>query len=85
MPIKPACKTVARLASESMDRNLTLGEWLVMKTHLCFCVACRRFARHLRFLRRAARSYGGEWPGKAKLRGEARERIQHELGMRGEE
>lgn len=83
--MKPACKTVSRLASESMERHLTLGEWLIMKTHLCFCLPCRRFRKHLRFLRRVAHSFGEEWPGKAKLRGEARERIGRELGVRSEE
>lgn len=83
--MKVACKTVAKLASDSMERQLTLGEWLVMKTHLCFCPACRRFTRHLRFLHRATRLFGEEWPGKAKLRGEARERIRHELEVRCEE
>lgn len=83
--MKPACKTVSRLASESMERQLTLGEWLVMKTHLCLCGACRRFKKHLRFLRRAARLFDEEWPGKAKLRGETRDRIRHELDIRREE
>ncbi len=48
-----SCKKVAQLASESLDRPLTLQERLLLRFHLLFCKFCSRYLRQLKFLQRA--------------------------------
>ena len=50
----PNCVEMSRLASRSLDRPLSLGLRLRMRLHHLICVWCRRYARQLRFLHRAA-------------------------------
>ncbi len=45
------CRDVARLASESLDRDLPTSERLAVGLHTVYCVACRRHRRQVRFLR----------------------------------
>ena len=45
------CEGMARLASESLDRDLPRWERLALKSHLLYCVACRRYVRQLKLLR----------------------------------
>lgn len=77
----PTCKDVSKLATQAMDRPLSLREKLVMRLHLAVCQACRRFVRHVRFLRRASCRAGEDLPVKATLSREARERMKQQLGM----
>ncbi len=52
-----SCKDATRLISQMQDRRLTLaGRWLV-RLHLLFCDACRRFQRQLDVLRDAMVRY----------------------------
>lgn len=53
--IKPTCREVHRLVSESMDRELTLVERTRMCLHLMVCQACTRFNGQMDLLRRAMR------------------------------
>jgi predicted anti-sigma-YlaC factor YlaD len=53
MSIKPTCREVHQLTSESMDRDLTMVERARMHMHLLICTACRNFTEQMRFLRRA--------------------------------
>ena len=46
-----SCKKVAQLASESLDRSLTLQEKLSMRLHLLACKLCSRYVRQLKFLK----------------------------------
>jgi hypothetical protein len=48
-----SCEGVSRLASESLDRDLGRLERLALKSHVLYCVACRRYVRQLRAVRRA--------------------------------
>ena len=40
-----------------MDRRLAFSERIALRLHLFVCDACTRLTGHLRFLRRALRSY----------------------------
>jgi Putative zinc-finger len=53
----PSCRTASELLSQGQDRPLTLPEQLRLRTHLLICKRCRRFSRHLDFLRMAIRRY----------------------------
>jgi hypothetical protein len=49
------CSEAARLASESLDRDLDRYELIALKSHLVLCLACRRYLRQVLLLRRALR------------------------------
>lgn len=55
MSLKPTCKEIHRLTSESMDRNLSLVERTRIRLHLLVCNACRNFTGQMDLLRRAMR------------------------------
>ena len=52
-PVKLSCKEASRLLSQSMDRELSLGEQARLRLHLALCDACRNFNRQLTQLRQA--------------------------------
>ena len=52
-----SCKEAYRLASQQLERPLTLGERVRFRLHLAICVGCRRMERQFRFLRVAT----GAW------------------------
>ena len=74
------CSEVARLASESLDRDLPLSSRIALNSHLIYCSACRLYLRQSRRMREALRSLArgdqGEGPG---LPAEVRERIKRTL------
>jgi predicted anti-sigma-YlaC factor YlaD len=47
------CEEMARLLSESLDRDLSRLERFALKSHLLYCAACRRYARQLKEVRHA--------------------------------
>ena len=49
------CREMSRLASESLDRDLDRLERIALRSHLVYCLACRRYLRQLLLLRRAMR------------------------------
>ncbi len=77
-----SCKRVAQLASESLDRSLTLQERLLLRFHLLFCKFCSRYVRQLKFVQRACarvdEAYSGSGAG---LTEDARERIRDRLSQ----
>ncbi len=80
----PPCAEVTRLASESMDRNLTFPERLNLKIHFMMCVLCDRYQKHLLFMREAIRSHpdrleNQDTPPTPELSPDARARIQRAL------
>jgi hypothetical protein len=81
------CEGMSRLASESLDRELSRLESLALRSHLLYCAGCRRYARQIAFLREAMRRLrshletGRPLPGPG-LPGEIRERIEHALRER---
>lgn len=73
-----SCKDVTHLVSQSQDRRLSgLERWSV-RVHLLYCLGCRRFARHVEFLRQAMRRLVRERG--LTLSASARERIRLKLG-----
>lgn len=69
------CQQTSRLLSQSLDRPLSFRERLALRLHVSMCGACRRFARQLRFINRAA--------AELEMRGLADERLT--LGERARE
>lgn len=52
-----SCKEASRLASQQLERPLTLEERVRFRLHLAICVGCRRMEKQFRFLRAAT----GAW------------------------
>lgn len=57
MKLRQSCREVTRLVLEGLDRDLPLGERLVVRLHMLICRACPRFERQARFMRVAM----GRW------------------------
>ena len=75
-----SCKEATLLASKALDTQLTARERLAVRLHLLYCRGCARFARHIQFLRRAARMTTDHLPTAAmQLPQKARERIRTAL------
>lgn len=55
MSLKPTCKEVHQLTSESLDRELTVVERSRVRLHLLVCKACRNFTDQMELLRKAMR------------------------------
>ncbi len=55
MGLKPTCKEIHRLTSESLDRELTLIERVRMRLHLLVCHACQNFGAQMELIRHAMR------------------------------
>jgi len=51
------CKEASRLISQAQERRLTAKEWIRLRLHIRWCVACQRVESQIRFLRRAMRQY----------------------------
>jgi hypothetical protein len=75
------CEDATFLASESLDRPLTIDESIAAGMHSLICPGCRRFTRQVRFLSEAARRFalakGAD--GTSDLPAEAREKIRETL------
>lgn len=54
-----SCKEVAQLLARAQDDRLSWRQRLGVRTHLLFCVYCRRYARQLQWLQRALRRTRG--------------------------
>ncbi len=76
------CKETAQLASESLDRSLTLYERVTLRLHLFRCDMCSRYLRQLKFLQRACADADEEkLTDVAELTDEARQRIRTRLNQ----
>lgn len=54
----PDCKSMTRSLGESLDRETTWRERLVMKVHLFTCEACARYLHQIEFLKKAVHAHG---------------------------
>ncbi len=78
------CEEMARLASESLDRDLSRLERLALRSHVIYCAACRRYLSQLKHMRVALKQLGARLhtddplPGPG-LPDDARERIKRSL------
>ncbi len=80
----PPCTEVTRLASDSLERKLSLFERFKMKFHFRICVWCERYLTHLRVIRGELRRHpeeleNQEAPPPAGLSPEAHVRIKRTL------
>ena len=78
------CEGMARLASESLDRDLGRLERLSLRSHLLYCAACRRYVGQIKLLRQALGRLAAHLQTDDPLPGpglpdEARERIKNAL------
>ncbi|MFN8059159.1 MAG: hypothetical protein U0Q12_08325 [Vicinamibacterales bacterium] len=83
----PPCEEITKLISASMDRRLTLREWLQKRLHLVFCAMCTRYGQQLAAMRRLARQYEqqaevGAGAEPRALSAEARARIKRAISER---
>lgn len=49
------CRDLVPLMSESLDRRLSLREWLGLHFHLIVCAWCARYLKQIKFLRNMLR------------------------------
>ncbi len=75
------CKEVTLLASESLDRKLTLKERIGLQFHLLMCNLCTRYVRQLKFMHQASSGMDGNHVkgSGAQLSETARDRILNRL------
>jgi len=73
------CKKMVPLMSESMDRSLTLAEWLQLRLHLIVCAWCARYLKQIRFIRQILHEDVMTANSFAVLDTKARERITRSL------
>ena len=78
------CEGMARLASDSLDRDLTRLERVALRSHLLYCTACRRYLKQLKIIRAALKHLGARLQTDDLLTGpvlpdDARERIKRSL------
>ncbi|MBF0122106.1 MAG: hypothetical protein HQL21_01695 [Candidatus Omnitrophica bacterium] len=51
LPLVTSCKQAARLVSISVERNLSIREFLSMRIHLWMCKTCTRYRNQMKALR----------------------------------
>jgi len=51
------CREASRLISQQLDQPIPWHRRLILRFHLMWCEACRRYTRQTRFLREAMRRY----------------------------
>jgi predicted anti-sigma-YlaC factor YlaD len=54
----PDCKRMTRSLGESLDREMSMLEKLVIKLHLFTCDACRRYLEQIAFTKTAVHEHG---------------------------
>jgi hypothetical protein len=80
----PACKDVTRLASDTMERKLSLRQRFEFKLHLMICSLCMRYVLQLRAMheiahQHAARMETGAAKPSSLLSPAARERMKRAM------
>lgn len=51
------CENATKLASDALDRRLSIGETVGLKLHLIGCGACSGFVRQISVMRTVTRRY----------------------------
>ena len=79
--IYPSCREAIRLQSTALDHRLPLKRRLGLKFHLLFCKWCRRYGKHIAFLRSALQESekNEELCPPQALSADARERIKQRI------
>ena len=58
----PDCKRMTRMLGESLDRETSFFEKIVMKLHLFTCEACERYLEQVAFIKEAMHAHGDREP-----------------------
>ena len=53
--LSPDCKEAVRLQSDALERPLSFPQRMGLRIHLLLCKWCRRYGKHIAFLRIVAR------------------------------
>lgn len=83
-----SCKEIMKLASDKIDRELSVTERLTLSVHLALCGACREAAKMLQTIHETAESCcesDGQLAPSEGLSEESRTRIILELGKNVDE
>jgi hypothetical protein len=85
----PPCTELLHVMSQSLEREWTLRERVVMRLHFLYCEYCALYLQQLRFMREAARLgadkiYDTVTPSTPELSAEARARLKRTLEGRSE-
>lgn len=75
------CDRISELVSRSLDDRLSIGERLAYRSHLVYCVACRRYRRQVLLIREMMRRAPGPGAGPT-MPEELRERITRAMKRR---
>ena len=77
----PTCKEVTRLASDAMERKLSLRQRIDFKLHLLICSLCMRYVKQLEMMREIAHQHPAksEAASTTKLPPNSRERMKQAL------
>lgn len=83
----PPCTELLPIMSQSLEREWTLKEKVVMQLHFLYCEYCLRYLRQLRLMREAARLgsdkiYNTATPATPSLSDEAAARLKRALKSR---
>ena len=79
----PNCREMSRLASHRLDHSLTLWQRLGARFHLLFCRLCRRYWKHLVWLRSVSRDPKAILARGPGLTETSRSRMKHTLKKHG--
>ncbi|MDQ3817285.1 MAG: zf-HC2 domain-containing protein [Acidobacteriota bacterium] len=81
----PTCKQMVALMSESMERQLSFRERVLVRLHLWVCIWCVWYMEQLRLMRDALRlrsNASADYESTVSLSDEARERLKLALNRR---
>jgi hypothetical protein len=74
-----ACKEASKLASDGLDRKLTLWERLKLQIHMSMCGKCKNCNKSMKLIRKATELISQSRSGKIRLSDEQRESLQKAL------
>lgn len=52
------CRQSSELSSQSLDRKLSIRQWLALHIHIGLCPFCKRFGEHIAILRGICNHFG---------------------------
>jgi len=77
--MKHACREISQLASDSLDRPLSLFERLKFKLHLSMCGHCRDFDHNIKFIHKITAMINTTDYGQTRLSDKQRQRLHDSL------
>jgi len=77
--MKHACNEISQLASDSLDRPLSLRERLKFRLHLLMCGYCRDYDHNMKFIRAVTAMIRTTHYGQIRLSDQQRQRLHDKL------